>query len=101
MAHIESGKAHAVATGEQLHVMLRHPVDSVRITHERAIEAGGIGVDHKSRIAPQPGETADQQQPYCQQKAPHWRKIDGGGAQIEGEVVAGGEEQQGAARLEQ
>lgn len=59
-AHIKAGEAQAVAACEQLHVMHRDPMDGVRIAHERAIEAGGCGVDHEGGLASQPGEPTDQ-----------------------------------------
>ena len=76
-------------------------MDGICIAHEWAIEAGGSNVDHKSGLAAQSAEAADQQQPQAQEKPRHRPKIHGGGAEIEGQVVSGGEEQQGAAWLEQ
>ena len=48
-AHIQTREPKAMETGEQLHDLLRDPVDGIRITQERAIEAGRCGVNHKSR----------------------------------------------------
>jgi hypothetical protein len=37
MAHIQTGEPQAMAACEQIYVMLRYPVDGIRIAHERTI----------------------------------------------------------------